>query len=405
MALTPLCDALAVVLKHAVVLADVEAVPLAGARDRRLAHDVIAPIDVPTADNSAMDGYAVRAGDLPGELPVTQILYAGAPAHPLAPRTAARVFTGAVIPEGADTVIMQEDALVQQDRVAILGCVTKGAHIRARGADIRQGAPVLEAGALLSPQHLGLLASLGLGEVIVRRRIKVGIISTGDELKQPGAGPLEPWQIYNSNAYQLAGLVSALGADPIVFDTCPDSPEVIGELLERAASEVDCIVSSGGVSVGDADYLREQIEARGVLQLWKLAIKPGKPLAFGHVNQTPIFGLPGNPVSAWVTFSLVVRPFLLAMSGVRGTSLSPLRRRARAQFTVTAPGTREEYLRVVITQQGTECLADLTGNQSSGVLSSVAKANALAVLPIGKTIEWDEDIDVIMLADLIHPPY
>lgn len=400
MALTPLPDALAAVLAELPAPVAAESVPLLKSHGRVAAAPVVSPMAVPLADNSAMDGYALRAADLPGELPVTARVTAGMAPGTLAAGAAARIFTGAVLPAGADTVVMQEQAVEQNGRVVFEVNPREGANVRRQGADIAEGDVLVERGQRLSAQAIGVLASVGFTHVDVLRPLRVAVMSTGDELidadNQPGA--LKPWQLYNSNRYQLLAQLQALGYDTLDMGTLADDPELIGEALGRAAREADCIISSGGVSVGEADYVREQIESRGKLSLWKLAIKPGKPLAFGRVDGTPVFGLPGNPVSAWATFLLVVKPWLSAAQGAQAQP--PQRVMARAAFTVSRPGTREEYLRVTLTGSGQELLATLAGSQSSGVLTSVLKADGLAVVPVGVTVSEGDPIDVLLMTSL-----
>jgi len=271
--------------------------------------------------------------------------------------------------------------------------------VRPRGADIRQGSLVLQAGRILLPQDLGLVASVGVAKLPVRRRLRVAVITTGDELVNPGA-PRADWQIYNSNAGQVAGQLAMLGLIPVPVDTLPDDPDAIGDALERIAREVDCIVTSGGVSVGEEDHVRHQIQARGTLDLWKLAIKPGKPLAFGSVAGCPVFGLPGNPVSAWTTFGLVVKPWLLKAQGANVPGMH--RVQATAGFNVDRPGTREEYLRVVM-NDALPPQALKTGDQSSGVLSSTATADALAIIPIGTTVKVGDPLTVLLVGEFLSP--
>ena len=403
MALTPLSDALATVLAALPAKPDVEQVSLDDALNRVLAVTITSTLDVPAADNSAMDGYALRAADVPGALAISQRIAAGQAPVPLATGTAARIFTGAILPEGADTVVMQEDALERHGQVSILGCITPGRNVRRRGADIAVGAEVVAAGKLLTPQDLGLLAAVGCASVTVYRRLRVAVLSTGDELVTPGEGARTPWQVYNSNQYQLSAQLRMLGLTPIVFDPLPDDPQIIGDALEQAAQAADVLLTTGGVSVGEEDHVRGQIEARGELALWKLAIKPGKPLSFGHVGGTPIFGLPGNPVSAWVTFALVVKPWLLQAQGI---TPQPMHRiTARAGFSVNRAGTREEYLRVKLLTTKGQLRAELAGNQSSGVLSSVSAADALAVIPIGTTLGLDDEVQVLLMSELLAAPY
>jgi molybdopterin molybdotransferase len=398
--LTPLPEALRNILGQVPSPPEPEDCELSRALGRVLAADILAPINVPAADNSAMDGYAVRAQDLPGTLSLSLRITAGSDPGMLPAGTAARLFTGALLPEGADTVVMQEDAIERDGEVTILGCITPGAHVRRRGADITAGTVIAGAGEHLTPQRLGVLASVGVNHVSVRRPLRVAVLSTGDELVDAAASSasIAPWQIYNSNRPQLLALLASLGYEPIDLGTLPDDPTVIGDALEQAAASADCLLSSGGVSVGEADYVREQIEARGELALWKLAIKPGKPLAFGRIGAAAVFGLPGNPVSAWATFLLVVKPWLAAAQGARANP--PRRVSASADFVVERPGTREEYLRVKLEGEGESLSASLAGSQSSGVLSSVSEADALAIVPIGTTIARGDPIEVLLLESL-----
>ena len=403
MALTPLPDALATMLKRVPEPPASEEIALLAAQGRVAALDIRSSIAVPGGDNSAMDGYALRAADIPGELPVALRITAGSAPGTLPAGSAARIFTGALLPEGADTVVMQEDAIERDGHVSILGCVTPGAHIRRRGADIAEHDLLVARGQRLTPQAIGVLASVGLHALAVYRPLRVAVLSTGDELVDPdGTGSaIEPWQIYNSNRAQLLAQLAALGYETVDLGTLPDDPEVIGEALERATREADCLLTTGGVSVGEADYVRDQIEARGELALWKLAIKPGKPLAFGAVAGTPVFGLPGNPVSAWATFLLVVKPWLAAAQGAEPKP--PRRVLARAGFAVSRAGMREEYLRVSLTNAGERLEARLAGSQSSGVLTSVSRADGLAVVPIGATIDEGEPVEVLLLESLQSP--
>ena len=376
-----------------------ETIPLDASLGRVLAAPVYARRDVPPFDNSAMDGFALRAGDLPGPVTVVQRIPAGQPAQPLAPGTAARIFTGAVLPEGADTVLIQENARLDGEQLSTEHPLSTGANIRRRGGDIARGALVLPQGRLMTPQDLGLIASAGFSEVSVYRPLQIAVITTGDELVEPGGTP-EPWQIFNSNGVQLCAQISALGLVPKRYPNVPDDPELTGQALEAAARECDCIITSGGVSVGEEDHVRGQIEARGELTVWKLALKPGKPLAFGHVAGCPVFGLPGNPVSSWVTFGLLVKPWLASSQGAR---VKPQQRiEALAGFTVSRAGSREEYLRVVL-DGGSPPTASLTGDQSSGVLSGAGAADALAVVPAGKTIAEGDRLEVMTIGEFLSP--
>ena len=366
---------------------------------RILSEDVVAARDVPPFDNSAMDGYALRYTDIPGPIPVSQRIPAGSAADALEPGTAARIFTGGVLPTGADTVVMQENTREQVGLVTVVEQPAEGANIRRRGSDIGAGDTVLRAGQLLMPQDLGLAASVGRQQLSVYRPLRVAVITTGDELVDPGSEP-EPWQIFNSNGTQLCSQIRMLGMEPLHYPNLPDDPVLTGETLEAAAKSADCIITSGGVSVGEEDHVRAQIEQRGALNLWKLALKPGKPFAFGEVAGCPIFGLPGNPVSSWVTFGLLVKPWLLAAQGAKVPELRRLK--AVAAFSRPRPGTREEYLRVVLDSQPTP-VAKLAGDQSSGVLSSAGRASALAVIPAGTTLLEGDALDVILVSEFLSP--
>lgn len=365
-----------------------------------LAEDLISPISVPPNDNSAMDGYAVRAAEALQALPVSQRIPAGSVGTFLEEGTVARIFTGAEIPPGADAVVMQENCEEDASGVSIRGDVVAGQNIRPRGQDIRQGELILSAGRILLPQDLGLLASIGASEVAVFRPLRVAIMSTGDELIEPGSGALEPGQLYNSNRYTLAGLLQSMNFEVVDGGIIPDDPQATGSALQTAAESADCIISSGGVSVGEEDHVKGQVERLGKLDLWKLAMKPGKPLAFGRIGDTPFIGLPGNPTSVFVTFCIVARPYLKMLQGVRETKAPRLT--ARAGFARSKPGGRQEYLRVQLTTTDEGLLANPYDNQSSGVLSSVSHSNALAVIPIDQTVEIGDQLEVISIAELIR---
>ena len=397
MALTPLSEALERILATVEAKPDWEMVALEAAPSRYCAENINATLSVPPADNSAMDGYAVASQDVPGTLPISQRVPAGQVPSPMEVGTAARIFTGAEIPAGADAVILQEDAEAEEGRVT-LPTAQPGQHIRRRGSDIQPGSELVAAGHRLKAQDIGLLASVGLDAVPVFRPLNVAVLTTGDELREPGSGDLDPGQIFNSNRFSLAAQIRALGMTVIDCGNLPDNPDLIGEALERAASEADCIVTAGGVSVGEEDHVKSQIEKRGALDLWKLAIKPGKPLAFGHVAGTPIFGLPGNPVSAFITFLLVAKPWLIKRQG--GCLLPVPRFPVRAAFSLTRPGTREEFLRVRLTGSGEALRAVLTGSQSSGVMTSLSEADGLAVIAPGTTVAEGDWLEVMPLSAL-----
>jgi molybdopterin molybdotransferase len=373
-------------------------VPLLDALGHVLAASVKSSIDVPPANNSAMDGYALRASEAGQPLPVSQRIPAGTVGAALAPGTAARIFTGAAIPAGADAVVMQEDCEEVASVVTLSAPVVAGQNIRPRGQDIGAGEIVLARGRVLRPQDLGLLASVGCAEVQVYRPLRVAVLSTGDELIEPGSNDLPEGKIYNSNRYTLAGLLRSINIEFVDCGFVADDPDATALALLDAAGRADCVITTGGVSVGEEDHVKNQVERLGRLDLWKLAIKPGKPLAFGSIGNTPFIGLPGNPTSVFVTFCLIARPFLLLMQGVAEPEVPHLM--AQADFTVSRPGTRQEYLRVTVenTEHGLQAVR--YSNQSSGVLSSVSHSNALAVIPAGFTVQQGDSVQVILLDSL-----
>ncbi|MFV8818483.1 gephyrin-like molybdotransferase Glp [Haliea sp. E17] len=394
--LLPIEDALARILASARPgQPGVEQVPLLQALGRTLADDVAATIDVPLDDNSAMDGYALRAGDVPGSLQVSQRIAAGSVGLPLAPGCAARIFTGAPVPAGADAVVMQEDCTEQDGRVTVGRTLAVGENVRRRGQDIRTGAVVQSRGRVLRPQDLGLLASVGVDRVPVYRRLRVAVCSTGDELVEPGGATLSPGQSYNSNRFTLAGLLQGLGMEFVDGGIVPDDPEATARALRDLASRADVVVTSGGVSVGEEDHVRAQVEKLGHLDLWRLAIKPGKPFAFGEVCGRPFIGLPGNPTSSFVTFCLLARPFLLALQGATEAPLPAIP--ASAGFRVGRAGKRQDYLRVSLEPVAGGLLARPYDNQSSGVLSSVSRSTALAVVPPDTLVEPGDPVQVLLL--------
>lgn len=391
--MTPVHDALTRILDTVRPLTATETLPLLQAHGRILAATQYSPLNVPPADNSAMDGYAVRHADLQSierqSLIISQRIPAGQVPEPLQRGTAARIFTGAEIPAGADTVIMQEQCREQDGRVEIPADVPQGNNIRPRGQDIRQGDEVAAAGQLLTPQLLGLLASIGIARVPVIRRLKVAILCTGDELADPGE-PLAHGQIYNSNRFLLAGLLDKMGITYVDTGRVADTPQATLQALSRATLEADVIISSGGVSVGEEDHVKTAVEKLGELQLWKVAIKPGKPLAFGRVGDTPFFGLPGNPVSTFLTFLLFARPYLQKMQGRE--PLLPRGSLVPASFARPQPSIREEFLRIRISDDGA---MEVHPNQSSGVLSSTSWSNAVAIVPADTVVAAGDPVRVI----------
>lgn len=375
--------------------------PLADALGATLAADVMAPQALPAFDNSAMDGYALMASHASGGgfLPVSQRILAGEAPLPLASGTAARIFTGAPLPEGADSIVMQEVCEVVDGSVRPLDTVMAGSHVRRRGEDVATGSLLLPRGRRLRPQDLGLLASVGIVTVEIYQPLRVAVLVTGDELREPGGTPVQAGEIFNSNGPMLAAMVRRCGMQAILSEPVADNQEAVARALRDAAATADVIVSTGGVSVGEADHVRSQVEQLGHLSLWRIAIKPGKPLAFGRVGAVPFIGLPGNPSSVFVTFAVLARPFLLACQG-RNEPDTP-RMAARAAFSVTTESTREEYLRVVLVQGTCGVEAVLAGNQSSGALSAATRAQALAVVPPATLVAPGDAVDVILLDALI----
>ncbi len=386
----------------AVPLSGREMVGLRDALGQVLAEPVISTIDVPGWDYSAMDGYALRAADCPGEgcrLPVSQRIAAGASPQPLAAGTAARIFTGAPIPAGADAVVMQEVCEASDDALRIHAQVEAGSNIRRRGEDIRNGDVVVAAGTRLQPQHLGLAASVGVAELAVCRRPRVALFASGDELVMPGS-PLAPGKIYNSNLFTATALLHALGCEVVDLGIVEDTLDATKHALRRGAREADLIFASGGVSVGEEDHVKPAVEALGSLDMWKIAIRPGKPVAFGHVDGTPFIGSPGNPVSLFVTFLLFVRPFLLRMQGRDDWRVATIK--AKADFDWPRPDKRREFHRARLDyDEAGVARVSVHPSRSSGVLSSVTWANGLAVIPEGRVLKPGDDVDFVPFNELL----
>ena len=382
---------------------DAESISTFDALGRVLAHGVSSAIDVPPADNTSMDGYALRCADVPAAgavLPVSQRIPAGVVGAALLPGSAARVFTGAQLPAGTDAVVMQEQCEVVDDGVKLNTVPQPGQWIRRRGEDVRTGDVVLPAGSRLTPQALGLAASVGAAQLSVTRRPRVALFSTGDELVMPGE-PLKPGAIYNSNRFTLRALIQALGCDCIDLGIVPDRLDATRAALRQAAQGADLIVTSGGVSVGEEDHLRPAVQAEGRIELWQVAIKPGKPFAFGDVRRADgsaahFVGLPGNPVSSFVTFLVLVRPLLLRLQGV--ANVEAQRTKMRADFDWPRADKRREFMRVRRNAAGG---LDLFANQSSGVLTSAVWGDGLVDNPAGQAIRHGDSVDFLSFAELM----
>lgn len=396
-------DALTQLLNRAQPSDQLEQCPLHEALGRVLARALNAPVDVPPTDNSAMDGYAVRHDELSTSdsttLSITQRIAAGDAPQPLAPGSAARIFTGAPVPPGADSVVPQEQCTTDGKQVTIEAGVRCGQHIRRAGEDIAIGSTFIEGGSRISPQTMGVIAANGIATLSLFRRLKVALLSTGDELMMPGEAP-QAGKLYNSNHFTLNGLLQALGCETVDCGIVPDKLSATIDKLSYAASQADLIISSGGVSVGEEDHVKAAIETLGKLELWKLNIKPGKPLAFGQVHDTPLFGLPGNPVSLFVTFVLFARPFIQRMQGIK--EVMPQTLKGHAQFSHTKKGARQEYVRSRISTTEDGIAITTFGKQGSGVLSSTLWANSLAIIPPETVIEPGDLVEVIPFSELIN---
>jgi molybdopterin molybdotransferase len=415
-------DALATLLAAARPVAGTESIPTLQALNRVLSAEVTSPLDVPPMHTSSMDGYAIRTADLaPGAhttLRVSQRIPAGHAPGPLTPGSAARIFTGATVPPGADAIVMQEQTAASGNEVTIQHTPQPGEWITAEGADIRSGSVILPAGTRLTPQALGLAASVGCATLDVRRRVKVAVFFTGDELTMPGE-PLKPGAIYNSNRFTLRALLDKLGCDVTDYGIVADRLDATRATLREAAQAHDLILTCGGVSVGEEDHVKPAVEAEGRLSMWQIAMKPGKPLAFGAVRraaaaesahagaatatgpqadaETFFIGLPGNPVSSFATFLLFVRPFLLRLAGVQ--SVAPRALALRADFSQSKADRRNEFLRARVNEQGG---LDLFANQSSAVLTSTVWGDGLIDNPPNHAISAGEIVRFIPFSELLN---
>ncbi|TCK43881.1 molybdopterin molybdotransferase [Paraburkholderia sp. BL8N3] len=405
-------EALEILLAAARRVPGIETIDTLDALGRVLATDVVSPLDVPPMHTSSMDGYAVRAADLAGAsegapvvLPVSQRVPAGHVAGPLAAGTAARVFTGATVPPGADTIVMQEMANASADgHVAFAQAPASGEWITRQGADIRQGSVILPAGTRLTPQALGLAASVGCAALEVVRKTRVAVFFTGDELTMPGE-PLRPGAIYNSNRFTLRALLAKLGCDVTDLGIVPDRLDATRDALRQAARDHDLILTCGGVSVGEEDHVKPAVEAQGRIAMWQIAMKPGKPLAFGAVrrgepgdgDEAFFIGLPGNPVSSFCTFLLFVRPFILRLAGVE--SVAPRVYSMRADFSQKKGDRRNEFLRARVNEAGG---LDVFENQSSAVLTSTVWGDGLIDNPPNHAIIAGEIVRFIPFSELMR---
>ena len=377
-----------------------ERVDIVGALGRVLAEPIRSTRRIPPWPNSSMDGYAVRAADTRAgaTLRVVDRVIAGSlPRRAVGAGEAVRIFTGAPMPDGADAVVPQEDVEATDGVVALRGVIDAGAYVRPAGEDVREGDLVLEPGRSIGPPEIGILATLGRTQVSVGRRPRVAVLSTGNELADLGTEPT-PAQIPNANTYSLMAQITEAGGVPLNLGVAPDRLDAIAERIGRGA-EADVLVTSAGVSVGELDLVREALVNAGAeLHLWKVDMRPGKPITFGSLSERPVFGLPGNPVSAMVTFELFVRPMLLAMQGRRALS------RTRVRATTAAPivnrGSRRGYLRVTLEGQGGRWSARLTGDQGSGILRSMVAGDGLAVVPGDTSLAVGDEVEVIVLRAL-----
>jgi molybdopterin molybdotransferase len=409
--LLPVGDLERIIAERIAPVAEVEAAMLADARGRTLAQDILAPIHLPPFDNAAVDGYAVRHTDLAAQsdtaLKIADRITAGrAAAHPIAPGTAIRIFTGAPMPEGADTVFMQEDVRIDGGDVIVPTGLKHGANRRLAGEDVRAGSVALPAGRILSITDVALASALGLTSLPVRRRIRVALFSTGDELTEPGT-PLARAQLYDANRSLLAGLIAALGATVTDLGILPDDPAKLAPALKAAADGHDLVITSGGVSTGEADHVRDAVEAVGSLVFWRVAIKPGRPVAMGVITgATPdtgaaFVGLPGNPVAAFVTFVRVVRPLILRLAGAQAPALIALP--VRSGFGYRKKTGRREYVRVALRRADDGVIEAVKHRQEgAGVLTSLTETDGLVELPENvTTVEPGSTVGFLPYAVLI----
>ena len=395
-------------------IAGSETVPVRAALGRVLAGDIVSPINVPSHDNSAMDGYAVRWSDLAPDAATTLneigVALAGNEfRRPVAPGECVRVMTGAVMPEGTDTVVIQEIVKAEGGRITVPPGQQPGQHRRLAGEDLQQGRPALKAGTMLRPAELGLIASLGIAEVPLRRRLKVAFFSTGDELRSVGQ-PLGPGEVYDSNRYTLWGMLTRLGCEVIDMGVVRDDPALLEAAFRKAAASADAVVTSGGVSVGEADFTKQMMAKLGDVVFWKIAMRPGRPMAFGRIQHDGrsayLFGLPGNPVAVMVTFYHFVRGALLHMMGCNATDLPLLR--VKSETAIRKRPGRTEYQRGILEHKNGEWTVRLTGAQGSGILRSMALADGLVFVPSefgGGSVGTTLTVMLLAGSSTQEPPY
>ncbi len=397
----PFSEALEKLLSHAAPIERTKTIPTLYAEGRVLAEDIVSPVNVPPADNSQMDGYALRAEDIRGAtpespvvLPVSQRIPAGSAGKQLEPGTCARIFTGAPIPPGADSVVQQEIVQAGDATAGFSSPVKPGNFVRRAGCDVPVGSLVLRKGDRLTPANLGLAASAGRAYLSVYEPVRVSMFCSGNELVWPGE-PLREGAIYNSNRYQLRALLHAFGCEVTDVGVVRDTLEETVEAFSRAARSTDVIITTGGMSVGEEDHVKAAVSQLGRIDMWRLAVKPGKPFAYGEVKGVPFLGLPGNPVAVFVETLMMVRPFLRILQGMPPAPNRPIA--VRADFDWKA-GDREEFIRVHRNNAGG---LDLLPNQNSQVLSSCARADGIVDVPLGKDIRRGEFVDYYPLAEFL----